>query len=267
MIGAVSQLAQIGPIMIFLLKCKCISCFDSKGLIKIMRKYEVSDRVIIYFLYFIGLSAGALIALFWDKTTFVFAKERSVAFFTCVFFLAILDCTCTISFLTYIGSFRGNYITALYIGEGISSLLPSLFALMQGTGEFNEPNNRVCQNDNSTTNHTGLNKTSTPPRFSVSAYFWLLFLTLVVSFVAFLALEFWPSFKRERLSSRKSMSKEYRNYEDNDETGFNDNCVVNESLFNRIEIEKIAAEHEARLRKRESLDKTVLLVAITIVSL
>lgn len=136
-------------------------------------------------------------ALFWDKTFFVFGQQRSVAFLTSVFFLAILDCTCTIVFLTYIGNFRGNYTTALYIGEGISSLLPSFFALLQGTGDADDPD---CGANNSTLVNTTLpSVVKRQPRFSISAYFWLLLSTLVVSFIGFLLLEFWPSFQKEKL--------------------------------------------------------------------
>ncbi len=135
LIGAVSQLAQLGPIMLFLVKCKCLSCFQG-NLASRIRKHQVSDRVVIYGLFLIGLIAGANLALFWDTTTVINGQLRSVAFFVCVFCLAILDCTCTIVFLTYVGMFRGNYTTGLYIGEGVSSMLPSVFALLQGLRVF-----------------------------------------------------------------------------------------------------------------------------------
>jgi riboflavin transporter 2 len=266
-IGAVSQLAQIGPVLLFLLKCKCVSCFkNQRGLVRSLRRFAVSDRVIIYFLFFVGLIAGALLALFWDKTSVVFGREQSVTFFVCVFFLALLDCTCTIVFLTYIGNFRGNYITGLYIGEGISSLLPSLFALLQGTSD-EEPtytSHKTCPNLTFNNGTFSQEKVSTPPRFGVSVYFWLLFATLVVSFLAFLALEFWPSFAKEKLDTKKKERAAYRNCE-NDE--FDEHNVVNQRLMNQIEIEKLASEHHARMKKKESADMIVLLVAVAFVSL
>ena len=147
-------------------------------------------------------------AMFWDRAFFIFGEQRSVIFLLNVFFLAILDCTCTIVFLTYIGSFKGNYTTALYIGEGISSLLPSLFALLQGTGDEEVPN---CAQTNHTSNFTFTNFTTLAnvsalkrqPRFSISAYFWLLLSTLLVSFFGFLMLEFWPSFQKEKIQIKK----------------------------------------------------------------
>lgn len=252
MIGAVSQFAQIGPILLFFLKCKCISCFDSRRRAsKFLLKHQVSDRVIIYFLYLVGLVAGAFLALIWDKTWIIAGQPRSVPFFFCVFCLAILDCTCTIVFLTYIGNFRGNYITALYIGEGISSLLPSLFALAQGMGE----DVKNCDNSNST---SFLNSTQSvvdlsqakQPRFGVSAYFWLLFSTLVVSFIAFLFLEFWPTFKKERINHKR---KHYR-----DEYEARYNPITSETLLSN--------NSRSRESKAKQFDKAVLLVAITVVS-
>ena len=59
-------------------------------------------------------------------------------------------------FLTYIGKFKQNYVTALYIGEGISSLLPGVLALAQGMGED--------YNCNKNFNSTNINSTNTRKR-------------------------------------------------------------------------------------------------------
>lgn len=214
MIGAVSQFAQIGPILLFFLKCKCLSCCKrDDNLIGRIKSREVSDRTIIYGLFFIGLIAGANLALFWDRTFIIYGQEKSIAFFVCVFYLAILDCTCTIVFLTYIGGFRGNYTTALYIGEGISSMLPSVFALLQGVEEDDHSLAKDCTSNNQTiivnnNNNTIFTSSSQiqGPRFGVSTYFWLLFSTLVVSFIGFLMLECWPSFKKQKISYRSYQS-------------------------------------------------------------
>mgnify|MGYP001810527632 CR=1 FL=1 len=237
MIGFVSQFAQIGPIALFFMKCMCCSCF-SGPIAHRLSKRKVPDRFIIYGLFVIGITACVVMALFWDKTAIIGGKERSVTFFTCVFFLALLDCTCTIVFLTYCGSFKGNYITSLYIGEGISSLLPSLFALMQGIDD---------DKGDSTTSR---------PRFGVSAYFWLLLSTLVVSFLSLLVLDFWPRFQREKL-----VYKRKRNDNDDDEAveERNDQMVMNSLMVDENRDDKEEA-------KRNRLDLGMLLGAITIVS-
>jgi riboflavin transporter 2 len=260
MITAVSQLAQFGPILLFLVKCKCVSCFK-QGFAHKLQKYEISDRFIIYVLFFVGLSSGAILAMYWNETMTLFGEQRSAVFFACVFCLAILDCTCTIVFLTYIGSFKGNYITALYIGEGISSLLPSILSLIQGVGEYEETTTS-CQN--STLNLTA--KVLREPRFGVTVYFWLLFIILAVSFLAFLALEFWPGFNKEMLNNdhdmrnrqiyRKQRNKNYEfNYKKEGDNFLNDHFPDHQMNINR----RVSF-------KKHSLDECLLLVSITLVS-
>jgi riboflavin transporter 2 len=257
MIGAVSQLAQLGPVLLFFAKCKCVACFSSSKLAKSLRRHSISDRFIIYTLFAIGLSAGSMLALFWDRTLFIMGQHRSVAFFSCVFCLAILDCTCTIVFLTYVGDFRGNYITALYIGEGISSLLPSFFALLQGTGDDNSSDSMEvnCINGTKKENNGTHEFPNMSPRFSVSAYFWLLFGTLVISFVAFVSLDLWPGFKKEKIGNHKKL-KSTCSYVEKGEINQGQNMLL---LAKNAKNDKIK-------KRNESLEKMILLIGITIVS-
>jgi riboflavin transporter 2 len=161
--------------------------------------------------------------------------------------LAILDCTCTIVFLTYIGSFRGNYTTALYIGEGISSLLPSFFALLQGVGDEEEHdcNNKTLIINTTTLRSTNLNVLKKQPRFSISVYFWLLLGTLIVSFVGFLLLEFLPSFQKEKMNKNEILD------EDDYEIVKEDNNKTNKNHINN---------------NNKLIDKILLLIAITVVA-
>ncbi len=248
MIGAVAQFGQIGPVLLYILKCQMFSCCP--GRFENIRAKRLSDRIIIYGLFVIGLVSIAAIALFWDRTVLVFNKPRSIPFFVGVFFLAILDCTCTIVFLTYIGKFRQNYVTALYIGEGISSLLPSLFALAQGTGdetkcpaETNVTYSPELLPKNSSFNVANVDVT---PNFSVSVYFWLLFLTLFVSFAAFATMDLIPYFKR----LRGPVVKRRQNQEDS--SGKHENYT------------KQLLRYRGKVNSRN--DKLLLLLAITLVS-
>ena len=263
LITAVSQVAQLGPILYFLLKCKCLSCLSSerRPWVRRMKKKEVSDRLIIYGLFTIGLAASIILSLFWFKTYdnifgINIGKPRSLVFFTCVFCLAILDCTCTIVFLTYIGSFKGNhsnYITGLYIGEGISSLLPSLFALTQGTGDDTScgSSNSLIGNSSNSSFEGDVKK----PRFSVSVYFWLLFGTLFVSFIGFLFLEFWPSFRKEK-SKPKFTSIDDLKVDEDFETEY----------LNKDNLKKSLDSEAKKKNPNQSLDKFFLLFLITLVS-
>lgn len=268
LIGAVSQLAQIGPILLYFAKCKCLACLPASKTRSSLYKRAISDRFIVYTLFIIGLSAGSLLALYWDRTMYVFGEYRSVAFFACVFCLAILDCTCTIVFLTYIGDFKGNYITGLYIGEGISSLLPSFFALLQGTGDYDTSSSHKCINSTTTSLYQNRsappppvdnNVVVNPPRFSVSAYFWLLFSTLLVSFLAFLALDLWPGFKQEKISMVTKCQSD-RLSDQNDEEKDRYYPEQKKSLLG-------SSKYSASVdRGKQNLDQTILLLGITLVS-
>jgi hypothetical protein len=226
-----------------------------------------------------GSIAGIMLALFWNVTVYIFNAQRSVAFFTSVFALAILDCTCTIVFLTYIGKFRGNYITGLYIGEGISSLLPSIFALFQGIGDDNEcPNNNTL---NYTFSNDQLVNLTIPiinvqlkePRFSVSVYFWLLFSILMVSFIAFLILDIWPGFNEYRVESKSQKSIKNRLQLEDAYINNDDSFVELENIYpinnDQIDPIKNVIIRERVLELVEKTNKTdqyILLLAITIVS-
>jgi riboflavin transporter 2 len=239
-----------------------------------MRQKAIPDRAIVYMLFAIGLVSGVVMALFWDKTYTIFGKERSVVFFACVFCLAILDCTCTIAFLTYIGNFRGNYVTALYIGEGISSLLPSLFALAQGTGDEGDSMCNSTQSFNSTAKYEDI----TQPRFSITVYFWLLFGVLVVSFGAFLVLDFWPSFQKKKISYKKNkIVKDEKDLKIILNRDVSENLLHNKRKDYEDELFYVEPTTESdingqergskvSMKKRQILDKVILLVLITLVS-
>lgn len=75
--------------------------------------------------------------------------------------------------------FRQVYLTSYLIGEGLSGFLPSIFALAQGVG-----GNPQCRNTS-----TGELEAFYPdPNFSVQAFFFILMSLMIVSCIAFLAL-------------------------------------------------------------------------------
>jgi hypothetical protein len=102
----------------------------------------------------------------------------------------------TLTFLPYIGEhFSKEYIIPNYIGESLSSLIPGLLALAQGVKTSEDD----CENKNSTfiQNTTSKAFTSTTkqinlhrPNFTVSVYFFLMFVLLVFSILAFTALNY-----------------------------------------------------------------------------
>ncbi len=88
--------------------------------------------------------------------------------------------------------FKPQYITALYIGEGLSGLIPGLIGLAQGVGA--DP---ICQyiiNETSygSENSRGVIIEYPPPNFSVEVFFFCLFALLLASCLAFTCLHFLP---------------------------------------------------------------------------
>lgn len=83
--------------------------------------------------------------------------------------------------------FRQVYLTSYLIGEGLSGFLPSLFALAQGVGGNPECNVTVGAWDASG-QQLHQQPYYPPPRFSVSVFFAILFVMMLSSALAFIAL-------------------------------------------------------------------------------
>jgi hypothetical protein len=76
--------------------------------------------------------------------------------------------------------FRPQYLTAVFLGEGLTGAIPTLLLLIQGIGS-----ETVCvQSSNGTT----LEPTFTEPRFSTTIFMLLITGIIVTSFIAFLLL-------------------------------------------------------------------------------
>lgn len=98
----------------------------------------------------------------------------------------------TLTFLPYIGEhFSKEYIIPNYIGESLSSLIPGLLAMAQGLDTSNEHCvllNSTKPNHSTTTLEPVVNLHR--PNFSVSVYFFLMFVLLLFSILAFTVLNF-----------------------------------------------------------------------------
>jgi riboflavin transporter 2 len=103
------------------------------------------------------------------------------------------------------GQFKPQYMTAYFIGEGLSGMLPGLVGLIQGVESEPECINETVIVTNET---TGINTTEymiiaeyPPPLFSVQVFFFFLFGMMVVSGTCFTLLHFHPFCKKERIKS------------------------------------------------------------------
>ncbi|XP_010730356.2 solute carrier family 52, riboflavin transporter, member 3-A [Larimichthys crocea] len=170
------QLANLGPLLVTLMHKLCPG--------------RLKEKVVIYSILSIGIVSCVLLAFFWDKTTIVAGASRSTAFFIITFFLSLVDCTSSVTFLPFMMQLPAKYVTTYFIGEGLSGFIPAVVALAQGVGIAK------CVNS-SEGNHTSgdmwsIHTVYLPPNFSTEVFFFFLALMMCVSLAAFIALNRLP---------------------------------------------------------------------------
>ncbi|XP_068930075.1 solute carrier family 52, riboflavin transporter, member 3-like [Petaurus breviceps papuanus] len=114
------QLANVGPLFITLLHR--------------FRPGYLSEVPVIYVVLSLGTVACVLFSFLWEKTSVVAGVPHSTAFMILTFILALVDCTSSVTFLPFMARLPPKYVNTLFIGEGLSGLLPALVALIQGSG-------------------------------------------------------------------------------------------------------------------------------------
>lgn len=184
------QLANLGPLLVTLMH-------------KVRPGY-LNERAVIYCILSIGVLSCILLAFFWNRTTIVAGASHSTAFFIITFFLSLVDCTSSVTFLPFMMQLPAKYITTYFIGEGLSGFIPGVVALAQGVGIAK------CVNSTQTAgNHTdesvwSLHTEYLPPNFSTEVFFFLLAAMMCISLAAFVALNKLPrvvELSRENLLS------------------------------------------------------------------
>ncbi|KAM9296876.1 solute carrier family 52, riboflavin transporter, member 3 [Gastrophryne carolinensis] len=170
----VIQMANIGPLFV-----------------TIMHKWKpgkLKETKVIYTIIDLGIVALFLLAFFWNETTWIAGNLHSTGFLVLAFFLSLVDCTSSVTFLPFMMQLQPKYITTYFIGEGLSGLVPGLLSLIQGVGMMRCSN--VTQDETST--EAWVNGTSSgqeteylPAKFSIQVFLFLLFIMMVFCLVAF----------------------------------------------------------------------------------
>ena len=158
--------ANIGPILIVLLRWR--------------QGKRFSEIPYIYIIIIIGIVSCCVMAVSWQKTVLLFGRERSVWLLGTILTLSLLDCTSSLVFFDYMKRFRAHYLTAAFLGEGLTTLLPTLLALLQGIGS-----DTICV---SIGNGTILEPIYSQPRFSVTVFLFLIAGIILLSLTAFILL-------------------------------------------------------------------------------
>eukprot|EP00057_Strongylocentrotus_purpuratus_P020744 XP_011675218.1 PREDICTED: solute carrier family 52, riboflavin transporter, member 3-like [Strongylocentrotus purpuratus] len=134
-----TQAAAIGPLIF--VTCQCLA----------PNNYHLEIPTI-YVTLAVGATASFLLIFFWDSFSFWSGREHSTAFLILAFFMALVDSTSNLTFMPFISSLKSKYLNWYFIGEGLSSVIPSIVVLIQGTGGEDE-----C-----VANHTFINITKDP---------------------------------------------------------------------------------------------------------
>uniref|UniRef100_A0A6V7HPH6 Riboflavin transporter n=1 Tax=Bracon brevicornis TaxID=1563983 RepID=A0A6V7HPH6_9HYME len=128
---------------------------------------KINDSLIIFVVLTGGVVSMGFVSIFYDTTINFHGNEHSLSLFIATFFTAIVGCTSSVLFLPYLKSFDGKYLASYFIGEGLSGVLPSILALIQGIG------GAQCK---------------VQPIFTPTIYFLILFSILTISLGTFILL-------------------------------------------------------------------------------
>ncbi|CAH8666092.1 unnamed protein product [Schistosoma margrebowiei] len=179
------KIANVGP-MVYVPLTKF---FQAKTNGFCSRCLQPPERITNYLILAVGLISCILISQFWNSVAYVSILKpgyHSIGLFVLALFASIVDCTSSVTFITYLNGMPQLYVGALHFGEAFSDLVPSILALIQGVGSEPECINKTV---NDTLRVVPFYP---PPRFSVSTFIYLLCIVLLISLTAFTLLDCSP---------------------------------------------------------------------------
>ncbi|XP_029448167.1 riboflavin transporter 2-like [Rhinatrema bivittatum] len=185
------QFANIGPLFVTL-----------------MHRFQpgrLNETAVIYTIVSIGVLACLLLAFFWRETTLVIGAPHSTALLVLIFFLSVVDCTSSVTFLPYMMQLKAHYLTTYFIGEGLSGLIPGFVALGQGVGVLHCVNGSLPESlflDTNITISSHLHAEYQPARFPVQIFFLFLCGMMTMCLLAFALLNHLACVRRERNNVR-----------------------------------------------------------------
>uniref|UniRef100_A0A8B9SLS2 Riboflavin transporter n=1 Tax=Anas platyrhynchos TaxID=8839 RepID=A0A8B9SLS2_ANAPL len=172
-ITIIIQMANVGPLFVTL-----------------MHRFwpgSLKEVAVIYVVVSLGVVACLLLAFLWNQTSLIAGTPHSTAFLILTFFLALVDCTSSVTFLPFMMQLEPQYLTTFFIGEGLSGLIPALIALGQGSGISSCVNVTLPENVTNTTGSPGFQMETRylPANFSTLLFFLLMTGMMVACLVAF----------------------------------------------------------------------------------
>ncbi|KAI6197766.1 hypothetical protein M3Y94_01263700 [Aphelenchoides besseyi] len=115
----------------------------------------------------------------WNSTIFLFGTQHSIVLISSIFVMGMIAIGSDIIFMPFMMSFDSVYLSAYFIGIGVSSLLPSLLSIAQGT-VLRSAFESLCLGTSSYRCHlnvtTGVMEPQfASPRFSVNVFYTIIF--------------------------------------------------------------------------------------------
>lgn len=130
-------------------------------------------------------SAQFALAFCWDTTAYIFGAQRSVALFGIMFILALVNSTSNVLFMPFMATYHSSYLTAYFVGMGLSSLVPSVGSLVQGTSQYECVYNNVTK---------AVVPIFTPARFHVTSYTFAMGIWMFLTLISFTLLHFFHDY-------------------------------------------------------------------------
>lgn len=174
-IVVIIQMANIGPIILSTARTFCSS---------------INETACIFVLLFMSSAAMLALVFFYDSTLWMYGSKNSGAMYVCTFVMALVGCTSSILFMPYLRNSNEKYLVSYFIGEGLSGVLPSVVAWIQGVG-----GNPICKRFKNGT----VVEITEDPRFPPRDYFSFLFAILFLSFCTFGFLRYLPTVELEAI--------------------------------------------------------------------
>uniref|UniRef100_A0A4W3H566 Riboflavin transporter n=1 Tax=Callorhinchus milii TaxID=7868 RepID=A0A4W3H566_CALMI len=178
------QLANVGPLLVTLLHR--------------FRPGWLPETRVVYAIVCLGVVSCLLVALFWKETGMVGGERHSTALLALAFFLSLVDCTSSVTFLPFMSRLQARYLTSYYTGEGLSGLVPALVALAQGVGVVTCHQDNVTVIGNTNAINTDLVAHYQPANFSPRVFFFLLAGMMLMCLMAFGLLNHLPLARPDR---------------------------------------------------------------------
>ena len=118
-----SNIANVGPLIIALVRY----------IIGQSSSYEVPSICVIFT---VGISVPLILSFTWFKTIYLFGTYRSVYILVLGFFLAVVNCTSSVTYLPFVNRFDHKWLNIYFAGESLSNLIPAVIGLIQVNFSF-----------------------------------------------------------------------------------------------------------------------------------